>query len=152
GALSPSPGAGGGGGRAPRREVGRDALRLRDAAPWRRGRPVGAGDHPLVPGQYGPLQGAAHRRVRPAAEDLDRQDPEVRPARAGPAAGRTARPLSACVQDLFTSISAYYHSVVDPLDPFNRGNIVLYFTWIVVYTFTGVAVWRSERSWFRLVC
>ena len=56
------------------------------------------------------------------------------------------------MQDLFTTVAAYYHSVVDPLDPFNRGNIVLYFTWIVVYTFTGVAVWRSERSWFRFVC
>ena len=56
------------------------------------------------------------------------------------------------MQDLFTAVAAYYHSVVDPLDPFNRGNIVLYFTWIVVYTFTGVAVWRSPRSWFRLVC
>ena len=56
------------------------------------------------------------------------------------------------MQDIFTTIAAYYHSVVDPLDPFNRGNIVLYFTWIVVYTFTGVAVWRSERSWLRFVC
>ena len=56
------------------------------------------------------------------------------------------------MQDIFTTVAAYYHSVVDPLDPFNRGNIVLYFSWIVVYTFTGVAVWRSECSWFRFVC
>ena len=56
------------------------------------------------------------------------------------------------MQDIFITVGAYYHSVVDPLDPFNRGNIVLYFTWIVVYTFTGVAVWRSERSWFRFIC
>jgi presenilin-like A22 family membrane protease len=56
------------------------------------------------------------------------------------------------VQDIFTIVAAYYHSVVDPLNPFNRGNIVLYFAWVVVYTFTWVAVWRSERSWFRFVC
>jgi len=56
------------------------------------------------------------------------------------------------VHDIFTTVAAYYRSVVDTLNPFNRGNIVLYFTWIVVYTFTWVAVWRSERSWFRFVC
>jgi hypothetical protein len=56
------------------------------------------------------------------------------------------------VQDIFTTVADYYRSVVDTLNPFNRGNIVLYFTWIVVYTFTWVAVWRSERSWFRFVC
>lgn len=50
------------------------------------------------------------------------------------------------------SAGDFYHSIVDPLNPFNRGNIVLYFTWIVTYTFTWVAVWRSERSWFRFVC
>jgi len=56
------------------------------------------------------------------------------------------------VHDIFTTVAAYYHSVIDPLNPFNRGNIVLYFTWILVYTFTWVAVWRSGRSWLRFVC
>ena len=51
---------------------------------------IGAGDHRLVPRQHGPLQGAADRSVRPAAEDLDRQDPEIRPARPGQAAGQLA--------------------------------------------------------------
>ena len=41
------------------------------------------GHHRLLPRQHGALQGAADRGVRAAAEDLDRQDPEVRPARAG---------------------------------------------------------------------
>ncbi|MGE0117646.1 MAG: hypothetical protein AB7S71_01505 [Dongiaceae bacterium] len=53
---------------------------------------------------------------------------------------------------ILESVSDYYHSIVDPLNPFNRGNVILYFAWIVTYTFTGVAVWRSERSWFRFLC
>ena len=76
----PSAGDGGGGGRATRREVGRDPVRVRDAEARRR-RGHGGRDHRLLPRQPGPLQGAAHGRVRPAAEDLDRQDPEIRAAR-----------------------------------------------------------------------
>ena len=49
----------------------------------------GGGHHRLLPRQHGPLQGAAHGRVRPAAQDLDRQDPEVRAARGGQEAGLT---------------------------------------------------------------
>ena len=65
-----------------RPDLGRDALRLRHAeARCRRG---SAGrHHRLLPRQPGALQGAEARRVRPAAEDLDRQDPEIRAARAG---------------------------------------------------------------------
>ena len=43
----------------------------------------GGGHHRLLPRQHGALQGAAHGRVRAAAQDLDRQDPEVRAARPG---------------------------------------------------------------------
>ena len=43
----------------------------------------GGGHHRLVPRASRPLQGAALGRVRAAAEDLDRQDPEIRIARAG---------------------------------------------------------------------
>ena len=43
------------------------------------------GHHRLLPRQHGALQGAAHGRVRAAAQDLDRQDPEIRPARPGQA-------------------------------------------------------------------
>ena len=39
--------------------------------------------HRLLPRPHGAFQGAAHGGVRPAAQDLDRQDPEIRPARAG---------------------------------------------------------------------
>jgi hypothetical protein len=56
------------------------------------------------------------------------------------------------VDAILESIGGYYRSIVDPLNPFNRGNIVLYFAWIVTYTFTWVAIWRSERAWFRFVC
>jgi hypothetical protein len=56
------------------------------------------------------------------------------------------------VEYVIEAVGDYYHSIVDPLNPFNRGNIVLYFAWIVTYTFTWVAVWRSERSWFRCAC
>ena len=43
----------------------------------------GGGDHRALPRAPRALQGAARRRLRPAAEDLDRQDPEVRAAPAG---------------------------------------------------------------------
>ena len=59
---------------------GETPLRLRHPeARCRRGR--GGRDHRLVPRQPRALQGAEDRRVRPAAKDLDRQDPEIRAAR-----------------------------------------------------------------------
>jgi hypothetical protein len=42
--------------------------------------------------------------------------------------------------------------IVEQLDPFNLGNQLIYYTWLVVYTFTWVAVWRSSRPWFRFLC
>ena len=70
-----------GGRRQARREMGRDAVRLRRAQAGReRDR---AGDHRLVPRQPRPLQMPAPRRVRRSAQDLDRQDPEIQAARAG---------------------------------------------------------------------
>ncbi len=47
--------------------------------------------HRLLPPAHGPLQGAARRRVRAAAQDLDREDPEIRAARAGE--GRRVDPV-----------------------------------------------------------
>ena len=43
-------------------------------------------------------------------------------------------------------------NVFDQLNPYNSGNLVLYFTWLVVYTYTAIAIWRSRRPWFRFVC
>ena len=42
--------------------------------------------------------------------------------------------------------------VFDTLNPFNAGNLVIYFTWLVVYIFTLVDLWRSHRRIVRLIC
>ena len=59
-----------------------------------------AGDHRLVPRAPGPLQGAEPGGVRAAAQDLDRQDPEVRAARAREA-GMTAMARREIVRAFF---------------------------------------------------
>jgi hypothetical protein len=52
------------------------------------------------------------------------------------------------MNQLATSIT----NVFDQLNPYNSGNLVLYFTWLVVYTYTAIAIWRSRRPWFRFLC
>lgn len=42
--------------------------------------------------------------------------------------------------------------VFDNLNPFNIGNLTIYFSWLVVYTFTLTAIWRSKRGFVRLFC
>lgn len=42
--------------------------------------------------------------------------------------------------------------VFDTLNPFNAGNLVIYFSWLVVYIFTLVAIWRSNSRIVRLIC
>ena len=49
-------------------------------------------------------------------------------------------------------LAGYATGIFDQLNPFNPGNLILYFTWLVVFTFTGMAVWRSGRPWVRLLC
>jgi hypothetical protein len=68
--AAPSGEEGGGGGRAPRSQVGRDALRLRRAQ-GRRQR-LRNRDHRVLPRPDGQVQGAAHRGVRRAAQNRDR--------------------------------------------------------------------------------
>src|SRR3954447_17986982 len=66
--------------------MGRNALRVHYLETG--GRPGLAGRyHCLLPRQPGPLQAAEGRRVRSVAEDLDRQDPEIRAARPRPRGG-----------------------------------------------------------------
>ena len=80
-AVSPSRGAERRGRGAAGREVGRDAVRVHRAeARCQRdgGRTAG-----VLPRAHGALQGAEELRVPRAAEDLDREDPEVRAARSG---------------------------------------------------------------------
>ena len=43
-------------------------------------------------------------------------------------------------------------SIFDNLNPFNTGNLVIYFSWLVVYVFTIVAIWRSNSRLVRLLC
>src|SRR5215475_6462575 len=50
------------------------------------------------------------------------------------------------------AISRGFNALIDQLNPFSLGNIVFYFVWLVLYTFSLVAVWRSQRSWLRLLC
>jgi len=42
-------------------------------------------------------------------------------------------------------------NLFDTLNPFNAGNLVIYFTWLVVYIFTLVAIWRSNSRIVRLI-
>ncbi len=42
--------------------------------------------------------------------------------------------------------------IFDNLNPFNIGNLIIYFSWLVLYTFTLTAIWRSRRGGVRLVC
>jgi hypothetical protein len=49
-------------------------------------------------------------------------------------------------------LAAYGTGILDQLNPFNPGNLILYFGWLIVFTFTGMAVWRCGRPWVRLVC
>jgi hypothetical protein len=50
------------------------------------------------------------------------------------------------------AIERAFTSLVDQLNPFSLGNLIFYFTWLTLYTFSLVAVWRSHRSWIRLIC
>ena len=60
----------------------------RSSRSGRRRRPITSrGRHRMVPRAPRALQGPARRRVRAAPEDLDREDPEIRPARAGEGGG-----------------------------------------------------------------
>jgi len=45
-----------------------------------------------------------------------------------------------------------FRSIVDTVNPYSSGNVTLYFLWLVLYTFTAMALWRSQRRWIRLCC
>src|SRR5262249_37143560 len=82
----------GGGRRDPRREVGRAAEGVRQPAGGRRA-DRGRADR-LLAGDAARLQGAQRRRIRRAAEDLDRKDQEVRGAGAGSAGAPHSGPVA----------------------------------------------------------
>lgn len=51
-----------------------------------------------------------------------------------------------------SQFAAVATGLFDQLNPFNTGNLVIYFGWLALFTFTAVAVWRSDSRWLRLVC
>jgi fumarate reductase subunit C len=51
-----------------------------------------------------------------------------------------------------SDIERAFTGFFDQLNPFSLGNLVFYFVWLTVYSFTLVAVWRSGRAWARFVC
>jgi hypothetical protein len=51
-----------------------------------------------------------------------------------------------------SDIQRVFTGFFDQLNPFSLGNLVYYFAWLTIYTFTLVAVWRSHRSWVRFIC
>ena len=83
--VSPSAGDGSGGRRASRSALGRNTVRIRHAQ-RRRARRRCKRHHRVVPRAPGAFQGAEVRRIRAAAENDDRQDPEIRAARTRPRA------------------------------------------------------------------
>ncbi len=52
------------------------------------------------------------------------------------------------MEELWTQVTEF----AGRFSPYRTENLVLYFSWIVIYTFTWVAVWRAGRAWFRFVC
>ncbi len=51
-----------------------------------------------------------------------------------------------------TGLVASIQGVFDQLNPFNTGNLILYFTWLVVLGLTTMGVWRCPRGFVRLCC
>jgi hypothetical protein len=50
------------------------------------------------------------------------------------------------------SVTEFFGGLFDQFNPYNRANLTIYFSWLVVYVATWIAVWRSPRAWFRFVC
>jgi hypothetical protein len=48
--------------------------------------------------------------------------------------------------------TVHLREIAEQLNPYNTGNQVLYYGWLIVYTFTWVAIWRSTRPWLRFLC
>jgi len=51
------------------------------------------------------------------------------------------------VEEWWTRVGDFFAQ----FDPYSTENLVLYYGWLVVYTFTLVALWRSQSAWFRLL-
>ncbi|MFQ5955541.1 MAG: hypothetical protein ACE5JZ_10795 [Kiloniellales bacterium] len=51
-----------------------------------------------------------------------------------------------------SNVVSFFGNLLDQLNPFNTGNLVLYFSWVVVFSFTVIGLWLSQRRWVRLFC
>jgi hypothetical protein len=50
------------------------------------------------------------------------------------------------------TVTDFFGGFFDQLNPYNRANLTVYFSWLVVYIATWIAVWRSSRAWIRFLC
>jgi hypothetical protein len=50
------------------------------------------------------------------------------------------------------SLVGQVQRVLDQMNPFNTGNLVLYYTWLVIYSATLIAAWRAHGVKTRFVC
>ena len=51
-----------------------------------------------------------------------------------------------------SSVLDFFGDLFEQANPYNNGNLAVYFSWLVVYVATWIAVWRSSRAWFRFIC
>lgn len=50
------------------------------------------------------------------------------------------------------SLVGQVQRIFDEMNPFNTGNLVLYYTWLVIYSATLIAAWRAHGVKTRFVC
>jgi hypothetical protein len=50
------------------------------------------------------------------------------------------------------SLVSQVQRVFDQMNPFNTGNLILYYTWLVIYSATLIAAWRAHGVKTRFVC
>ncbi|MFQ5972768.1 MAG: hypothetical protein ACE5Q3_10570 [Alphaproteobacteria bacterium] len=46
----------------------------------------------------------------------------------------------------------FVSDLVGRFNPNDPVNLTLFYTWLVVFTFTFMGLWRAPRRWVRLVC
>jgi hypothetical protein len=50
------------------------------------------------------------------------------------------------------SLLASIQRIYDEVNPFSTGNLILYYTWLVIYSATLIAAWRAHGVKTRFVC
>jgi hypothetical protein len=49
-------------------------------------------------------------------------------------------------------LSVQIQRIYDEVNPFRTGNLVLYYIWLVLYSFTLIAAWRAHGVRTRFAC